>query len=256
MAGRAMKAIMLAAGVGRRLYGDDGTQVPKPLLRFAGKSLLQRHIENLLDIGVEELVLVCGYRMKELVAEAESRAPPGFVRPLFNSDFREGSIVSLWTARDVLRSGEHILLMDADVLYDSSLLRRLVEAPEENCILLDRKFEDGDEPVKICLRDGALVEFGKIVDGKFDVVGEWPGFLRKSPRVATRLAEASEFYVNNGKRDAICELAIRDVLISEPSGTFRVEDITGIPWIEIDFPSDLEHARDVVLPQIERGDQV
>ncbi len=248
-----MKAVMLAAGVGNRLFDDDGKQLPKALLRLNGKSLLQRHIENLLDLGVEKLVLVCGYRMEELVVEAESRSPPGFVQPLFNPDFREGSVVSLWTARDVLRSGEHILLMDADVLYDSALLRRLVEAREENCILLDRAIDEGDEPVKVCVQDGELIEFGKIVEGRFDFVGEWPGFLRQSPRVAARLAEASEAYVENGRRDATCELAIRDVLMSEPRGTFKFEDITGIPWIEIDFPSDLDRARDVVLPQIEGG---
>ena len=248
-----MKAVMLAAGVGNRLFGDDGTQLPKALIRLNGKSLLQRHIENLIDLGVEELVLVCGYHMDELVAEAESRAPPGFVRPLLNPDFREGSVVSLWTACDELRSGADILLMDADVLYDSALLRCLVEAPEENCILLDRAIEDGDEPVKICVLDGELVDFGKIVEGDFDFIGEWPGFLRASPHVAARLAEASEAYIKDGRREAICELAIRDALLSVPRGTFQFVDITGIPWIEIDFPTDLDRARDVILPQIDRN---
>ena len=248
-----MKAVMLAAGVGNRLFGDDGSQLPKALLRLGGKSLLQRHIENLLDLGVEELVLVCGYRMEEVVAEAELCSPSGFVQPLFNPDFREGSVVSLWTARDVLRSGEHILLMDADVLYDAALLRRLVETQAENCILMDRAIDEGDEPVKVCVRDGEMIEFGKIVEGSFDLVGEWPGFLRKSPRLAARLAEASRAYVEDGRRDATCELAIRDVLMSEPRGTFQFEDVTGIPWIEIDFPSDLDHAREVILPLIDGG---
>ena len=248
-----MKAVMLAAGVGNRLFGDDGTQLPKSLLRFEGKTLLQRHIENLLDVGIEELVLVCGFRMAEIVAEAETWSPPGFVQPLNNVDFREGSVVSLWTARDALHVGESILLMDADVLYDPALLRRLVGSNSENCFLLDRAVDDDDEPVKLCLRDGEIAEFGKIVEGDFDSVGEWPGFLRMSPLIATQIANACEAYVTDGKLDATCEFAIRDVLLAAPSGTFRFEDISDLPWIEIDFPSDLDRAKSIVLPRINAG---
>jgi choline kinase len=246
-----MKATMLAAGVGNRLFGDDGTQLPKSLLRFEGKTLLQRHVENLLDVGIEELVLVCGFRMAEIVAEAETWSPTGFIRPLNNAEFRDGSVVSLWTARDALRSGEPILLMDADVLYDRALLRRLVDSKAENCFLLDRAIEEGDEPVKICVVGGEIVDFGKAIEGSFDLVGEWPGFLRVAPPIASRIAAACEAYVDKGRRDATCELALRDVVRAAPGGTFGFEDISDLPWIEIDFPSDLKRAKDIILPRIE-----
>ena len=84
-----MKAVMLAAGVGNRLFGDDGTQLPKSLLRFEGKTLLQRHLENLLDLGVEELELVCGFRMDEIVREAANWSPPGFIHPVQNKNYRK-----------------------------------------------------------------------------------------------------------------------------------------------------------------------
>ena len=45
---------------------------------------------------------------------------------------------------------------------------------------------------------------------------------------------------------------MRDVLISKPTGTFGFEDITGIPWTEIDFPDDVVHARDVILPSMKK----
>ena len=69
-----MKAIMLAAGVGRRLYGDSKTQPPKALLSFAGKTLLQRHVDILRALGVSELVLVVGFRRELIVAEARRAA--------------------------------------------------------------------------------------------------------------------------------------------------------------------------------------
>ncbi len=72
-----MKAVMLAAGVGRRLHGDKNDALPKALLRFEGKTLLERHVGVLKALGVDELVLVVGHRKEDLLAEAEKVAPMG-----------------------------------------------------------------------------------------------------------------------------------------------------------------------------------
>ena len=246
-----MRAIILAAGVGRRLYGDDGTQPPKSLLRFAGTSLLRRHIEILRDLGIDGVSLVVGYRKDEVLAEAEAAGRDGFVRGLFNRRFREGSVVSMWTAREALASGESILFMDADVLYHRALLERLIASPHGNCFLLDREVGEGEDPVRLCIRGGYPVDFGKRVEGDFDLVGEWPGFMRLAPPVAKRLAEMTDSYVAGGRAAAAYEDAIRDVLRGEPPGTFGHEDITGMPWIEIDFPEDLARAKKIILPRLE-----
>ncbi|MEK7835182.1 MAG: phosphocholine cytidylyltransferase family protein, partial [Pseudomonadota bacterium] len=60
--------------------------------------------------------------------------------------YLEGPVVSLWTAREILRSGADILFMDSDVLYHPEILRRLLRSPHENCFIYDRDFEAGDEP--------------------------------------------------------------------------------------------------------------
>ena len=65
-----MKALMLAAGVARRLYGEENDELPKALLRFDDQSLLQRHIELLQAYGVKELVMIVGHRQDDLIAEA------------------------------------------------------------------------------------------------------------------------------------------------------------------------------------------
>ena len=38
--------------------------------------------------------------------------------------------------------------------------------------------------------------------------------------------------------------------MAEPPGTFEVEDITGLPWVEIDFPEDLDKATSEVFPRL------
>ena len=245
-----MKAIMLAAGVGRRLFGDDNHDLPKALLRFDGKTLLARHMEILRDNGVEELVLIVGHRKEDLLAEANAVAPQGFVRSVFNPRFEEGPILSLWTASDELRSGEDILFMDADVLYHPEMMNRLIASPSENCFVMDHDFELAAEPVKLCIRDGELVDFGKQVTDDYHQIGEWPGFLRMTADIAAKVAAATQVYIDDDNLDVIYEEAICDVLVSEPVGTFGFEDITGISWTEIDFPSDLLRAEKIIYPQV------
>ncbi|MEE8500342.1 MAG: hypothetical protein V3S27_07180, partial [Kiloniellales bacterium] len=52
------------------------------------------------------------------------------------------------------------------------------------------------------------------------------------------------------RRDEIYEEAIQEVVLAEPPGTFDVEDITGLPWVEIDFPEDLDKAKTEVFPSL------
>lgn len=245
-----MKAVMLAAGVGRRLYGDENDNLPKALLRFEGKTLLERHVGILKALGVDELVLVVGHRKEDLLAEAGKVAPEGFIRSVFNPRFNEGPILSLWTAGEELRSGGDVLFMDSDVLYPPEMMNRLLRSVHDNCFIIDRDFEPGEEPVKLCIRDGEPVDFGKQVTGDHDDIGEWPGFLKMSGDVAAKVADAAGAYIDRGEFGVTYEEAMRNVLAAEPEGTFGYEDITGIPWIEIDYPSDLLRAEKIIMPLV------
>jgi choline kinase len=236
-----------------RLSGGSGRLPPKSLLRFCEKSLLRRHVEALRAAGVDNLTLVLGYRADDIRAELAAIGVDGSIETIFNPRYREGAVVSLWMGRQVLRGGAEVLLMDADVLYDPNLLRRLTGSPHRNCLLIDRDLEPGEEPVKICLRGGRIVDFGKTVAGNFEVIGEWPGFLRLEPEMAEKLATAAEAYVFSGRHYEPYEPAIRDVLLGQPADRFGCEDITGQPWIEIDTPEDLRRARDVIAPALSGG---
>jgi choline kinase len=247
-----MKAVILAAGVGRRLDGGDD-HPPKALLRFDGKTLLQRHLEILASCGVRDVGIVVGYRAEAIEAELGRLGRRGDVQTLFNSRFREGSIVSLWTARQALAgAGDRpLLLMDADVLYDRRLMARLVGSAHANCLLLDRNIEPGDEPVKLCVRGGRIVDFQKRPTVAHEWHGESVGFFKFSPAIAASVAERCDAYVANGQAAFEYEEAIRDLILESLPGTFDFEDISGLPWTEIDFAEDLRRAMTEVLPLLE-----
>ncbi len=82
-----MKAVMLAAGVGARLGPAVTEHPPKVLLRFGGKSLLQRHIEVLRRQGIAELVVGVGYHQEDIEQEIADLGAEDFVRTVFNADY-------------------------------------------------------------------------------------------------------------------------------------------------------------------------
>ena len=245
-----LKALMLAAGVGARL--DEGPDhPPKVLLEFAGRALLERHIEILRHLGVDGMVMVTGYRADDIHQAIAGLGVGDYIETIHNPDFTLGSMISLWTARQALTSGDDIIFMDADVLYDHRLMRPLVETEHANCLLMDREVRPGEDPVKICIRDGEIVDFHKRVTNAHDHWGEWPGFLRISPAIGRRLVAVMAGYVDAGRTGEIYEEAFRDVLASEPPGTFAIADITGLPWGEIDYQVDLARAHQVVLGRLQ-----
>ena len=246
-----MRAIILAAGSGSRL-GERNSGLPKCLLRLGGKTLLQRHLEILHGCGVSEIVLVLGFAREAIETELDGLNSGPRPVTLDNPQYREGSVVSLWTARHQLVRGGDVLVMDADVLYGRSLIERLLGSRFANCFLLDRDFIPGEEPVKLCVRGGQLVEFRKRIPQnlQFDFCGESVGFFRFSESAARQLAQICERYVNAGRTREPHEEAIRDLLLNSEPGTFGFEDITGSPWTEIDFPDDLRRAEEVILPRL------
>ena len=246
-----MHAIILAAGRGSRLAEHNPDGHPKCLMEFGGHSLLARHLDFLYRLGLRRADLVVGYEADRIIEHVATLRTRPDVAYHFNPRYEQGSVISLWAAADTLRSGEPVLVMDADVLYHPGILQRLIETGIENCYLLDRDFLPGDEPVKIAVRDGVIVEFRKRLapDLRYDSLGESVGFFRFGPDCAAAIADQCARYDAEGLADAPHEEALRDVLLARP-GDFGFEDVSGLPWIEIDFPEDVVRATEEVLPAI------
>jgi choline kinase len=247
-----MRAIILAAGRGIRLQQPTEEQLPKCLLRFDGLTLLERHLRLLRKSGVEEVVLALGWRHELVLAELERlqwRPRPEIV---LNERFELGSVLTVHTTAEAMTRGGEVLLMDADVLYHEGIMTALVSGGKPaNRVLIDRDFEAGDEPVKLCVREGVPIELRKqlAADLRYDTIGESVGFFRFDAPCARRLAAIVADYVGSGRSNLPHEEAVRD-LLREASHVFEVTDVTGLPWIEIDFPGDVARAAQEVLPQL------
>ena len=106
-----MKAIILAAGVGKRLWPVT-QHCPKCLIEVGGRSLLVRYLEALAGVGVQQAVIVVGYKQDMIRAVAGDGLSGVDVRYVVSDHYQRGSITSLWRAREELRGD--VLIMDAD----------------------------------------------------------------------------------------------------------------------------------------------
>lgn len=240
-----MRAVILAAGIGDRL----GQESPKVLLRFAGQSLLERHLLLLRAAGIDEVVVGVGFCADAIVDELV-RLGRRDVRTVHNPAYRDGSVVTLWALGDAVAAGGDVILMDGDVLYDHRMLERLLASHHGNCFLLDWDVEPGEEPMKLALAGGAPVDFRKTLERPHDTYGESVGFFRFDEAIAREVVEAAGRLIEAGRRGEYMEEAIREVLLSSRKGTFGFEDVTGLPWIEIDFPEDVQRAEREIVPRL------
>jgi 2-aminoethylphosphonate-pyruvate transaminase len=239
-----MKAIILAAGVGKRLGGSAAGK-PKCLLKVGNLTLLHRMLDSLQRFSISPVIVV-GYEHQQ-IRDAVVASHPGLsVEFVQNDDFTEGSIVSLRTAREHLTN--ECLLMDADVLFPDEFLRRLIDTRHGDSFLLDRSFSNDGEAMVAAAMDGHMVGFERGISVDYDICGESIGFFKISAPIGPHLLNAIEARLNNGERAEHYEAAILDTLKEHP---FGYEDVTGLPWTEVDFPEDAERARTEVLPLIE-----
>jgi choline kinase len=229
-----MRAILLAAGRGRRL----GSAEPKSLIAIDGRTLLERHLQNMGEAGISQLTIVVGFQKEMIAAAIEKLAPALPVELVENPRFVHGSIVSLQVAADRLLEGA--IWMDADVLYPSALLRRLVTSQHENAVLLDGRSEESGEEMMVGVKDGRAAKIARKVGKEWDFAGESVGFAKVGPaggRVMKRLLDEE---VAAGRLDQEYEAAMERAFAEVPFGYERVDDFA---WTEIDFEEDVVKAR-------------
>jgi choline kinase len=245
-----MKAVLYVAGRAMRL-GDVARDCPKVLLEVGGMTLFERHIKHLARLGIPELLVVTGYLREQLQAEFPVLSARYGVRisEAFNAAFTEGSALSMLASLPYLEAAtESILLMDGDVLYDIRMLQRLFDSHHPSALLIDRNFSTADDdPVLVPLRDGRPFDFVKKWRGEAEAIGESIGFFRLDPRDLPALAAETRKRAEGAGRSDSYDDILR-VLVQ--AGRFGAEDVTGLPWTEIDFPEDLSYARTVILPAL------
>lgn len=239
-----MKAIIFAAGVGKRLQGVTQGR-PKCLVDIGGRTLLSRHVEYLGRLGVRKVVLVVGYAQDHIRKAMAADPFAQEIRWVVNEQFTRGSMTSLWAARSEM--DDDVVLMDADVLYARSILARLVHSSLPTALLMDETVKQESEECMIAAKNGRVLSLSKTLPATYDEAGEGVGFLKVQQQDIPALLQSVRAYVEAGALDMEYEDALKGFFEKVQVG---YEKIGGLPWIEIDFPEDIDRAASEILPAV------
>lgn len=243
-----MKAIILAAGLGSRLGGMTEI-LPKGMLEFKGKPLIQWQIDALRAGGVNDIVIVTGHC-------AECIDFPG-VTLVHNSAYATTNMLeSLMCARDYLDDG--FLLSYADIVYEPGLVSAMLESPVDIGVAADIKWPrywtmrfgtpEFDLESFSVDQNGNVLELGLPAKSSKGLTHRYVGLLKFSPEGVRQLIEAYETrkadgspWEQSGKEFLQGYMTdILDYLIKRGRNVNVIETVNG--WMEFDEPGDFELA--------------
>jgi choline kinase len=235
------KAIILSAGQGSRL-GHLTDDRPKCLIEFNGRTLLDRQLDVLAANGVDEVVVVTGFRDDQIEAALARRGEAGpRVRTVYNPFYKVAdNLGSLFVARHEITGDT--LVWNGDTLVSEELMADVVANDRSGiCVTIDRKDSYDDDDMKVVVDDGGqLHAIGKRLDMK-RVNAESIGLLAFRQGGAETFRNAIEQAIRTPEGTTIWYLrVIHHIAQKDEVWTF---DINGHEWGEVDFPEDVAAAQ-------------
>ena len=209
-----MQAIILAAGIGKRL-GDFTEGQPKCFLQIGGKTIIERQLEALKGMDV---IMVVGYKA-DLI---RSRFPQ--LKFVLNPDYSTTNTIH---SLKLALNGKDTYVLNGDVVFDRKIIK-LLDKP--SCAAVQFKNVHPEEIQVKVNKGGEIVNIGKNINGE----GEAVGVYRFSGAFCDRLKAQME----KMERTLYYEDAIDKILPLD----FRAVDIGELAAKEIDFREDYDEA--------------
>lgn len=255
------RAIVIAAGRGKRL-GPHTEEIPKCMVQVGSKPILGWIWDAFHRAGVEELVIIRGYRGDVLEQLARQLSPAPRLTFVDNIDWKTNNILlSLACARSFLDAP--CLMTYSDIIFTPAVARAAVESPADIGLVIDRLFRDiyegrtehplDEGEVSDLMPDGTVACVGKRALPPADAIGEYIGLTRLSARGVATVARTLDRLQQ--------EFAGRDTTPFQRAATYRNAYLTDLwqylidagvrvdpilidgQWREIDTGQDLDRAR-------------
>ena len=242
--GFVMQAVILAAGMGKRLKNHTKNQT-KCLVQVNGKPLIYRALEALLHHGITEIGLVVGYQAESLKNYVANHFPEASITVIENPLYDQtNNIYSLWLANEFFAKDDTVLL-EGDIIFETDLLTALLEAPEPDLAVVSKYESWMDGTVTVLGDDHTVLN---VVDKKkFD----WDDTAKyyKTVNIYKFSREYInqyylpflEAYIRSFGQNEYYEQVLKVLVFLEQTGLKAMPVDAGC-WYEIDTPHDLEIA--------------
>lgn len=240
-----MKAILLAAGLGTRM-GEMAAEKPKAMVSFIGQPLLQRQVAVLKATGLNDIIIVGGYRAEKL----SKLGLPVIV----NERYRETNMVfSLFCAEEQMQPGEDLIIAYGDIIYEKRLLEALLSCRAPLCIVVDSNWREywnlrmedpltDAETMKLA-QGNRIVELGKKARDYGEIEGQYIGLIKVKGAEVERFREAWATLDQNVLYDGrVYEKMFMTSFLQHliDSGWEAQAVLVDNGWLEFDTGADLE----------------
>jgi len=228
-----MKCVILAAGVGKRMYPLTRTR-PKVMVPIANYPMLEHLLLSAKSAGIKNFVLVVGYKKELVKSYFEDGSKWGVkISYVFQKD-QLGTANAIDVTKD--KVGKRFLVLNGDVLIKSDCIKELLEKKEEAVLTLNRREGKGFGVVKV---DGGSVKkiTEKPKDAKISLVNAGIYIFGRKVFDAiekTKLSKRGEYEIT----DSIQYMIDKGTDV----GFHKVED-----WIDVGYPWNLLDANEDLL---------
>ena len=245
-----MKAIILAAGMGKRLkeLTRDNT---KCMIKVNGVTLIERTLEQLDKLCLNRIVIVDGYegeKLKDYVGTLDVNTEIVFVD---NPNYEKtNNIYSLSLAKDYL-ANDDTLLLESDLIFDDKILRMLVDDPRETLALVDQyeSWMDGT-----CVKLGADDSIESFIPGSRLRFDETQKYFKTVNIYKFSREFSNSYYIpflmayqSALGQNEYYEQVLRVItMLDEP--VIKAKRLNGERWYEIDDLQDLDIAESIFTP--------
>jgi len=234
---RVTTALLLAAGIGSRLYPLTRNE-PKCLTIVNAMSILERLISNLNQHGFKHLVVITGHLENHIRDFLGNQAGDIKIDYIFSPLYKTtNNIYSLWMAREIIN--EPFLLLESDLVFDESLLDDMLY-PDRIAVAKMQPWMDGtfvtinqSQQVK-AFWAGNAYSFGAI---KYKTVNIYSISLNSWHCIVKKLDQ----HISEGKVNDYYETVFAE-MIADGSLFFKIVSFDDKPWYEIDTIEDLAEA--------------
>jgi choline kinase len=159
-----IKAIILAAGNSKRLRPLTNDK-PKCLLKLNGITILDYQIKTLKKAGINQILLVVGYKKQMIINHAKDTDGILFIE---NNAFdtTDNAYSTLLALRHINPKTDSVIILDGDVIFDPRLLQRLANCKYTNVMIVDNRKPIEPEDCKVKIEKIFATAIGKKVNGQ------------------------------------------------------------------------------------------
>ena len=242
-----MQAIILAAGMGKRL-GELTKGNTKCMIEVGGETLISRLLHQLDQLHLQRIILVVGYKAKELREYLLNIHIQTAIEYVENTIYdKTNNIYSLYLAKDYLTKDD-TLLFESDIIMEDSLIQKLIENPYPDLALVDKYESWMDGTVVTIDEENRILRFIPNSLFKYDEIPDYYKTVNvykfSKHFSSTMYVPFLEAYCKALGRNEYYEQVLRVITMLDNSG-IRALPLNGEQWYEIDDIQDLDIAESI-----------